>query len=88
MQLIIVSIIDDKFNKWSTSDTAKEIIYLFYESTEFLEKIFKKPIAEIRSVEGNYSSYPERQTDTKKRREKGEKVRKVLKTSHYFINYC
>ena len=64
LKIKILSIIDDKFNKWSTSVTAKEIIYLFYESTEFLEKIFKKPIAEIRSVEGNYLSYPERQTDT------------------------
>ena len=52
LKIKILSIIDDKFDKWSTSDT------------EFLEKIFKKPIAEIRSVEGNYLSYPERQTDT------------------------
>ena len=51
LTITIVTIIDDKFNKWSTSDT------------EFLEKIFKKPIAEIRSVVGNHLSYPERQTD-------------------------
>ena len=69
-----------------------EIIYLFNtrstESTEFLEKVFQKPIAEIRSDEGNYFSNPERLTDTKKRREKGKKGQKVLKTSHYSRNYC
>ena len=64
LTITIVTIIDDKFNKWSTSDT------------EFLEKIFKKPIAEIRSVEGNYLSYPERQSDIKKR---GKKAKRFLK---------
>ena len=63
MRLIIVYIPDDKFNKWFKSDTAKGIIYLFYESTEFLEKIFKKPIVEIRSVEGNYLYYLDRRKD-------------------------
>ena len=75
--LVILSFIDDKFTEWSKSTNVNEIIYTFNDgstdSTEILEKLFKKPIAEIRSDEGNCLSYPERQMETKKRREKGKK---------------
>ena len=69
-----MSNVDEKLRKWSKSRTAKEIIYFFNdgntENTEFLERIFQAPIAEIRSDEGNYQSYIERWRDTKKGREK------------------
>ena len=55
--LIPAIFVDEKLKEWSKSTTAKEIIYLFNdgstESTEFLERIFQAPIAEIRSDEGN-----------------------------------
>ena len=90
--LVILSFIDDKFTEWSKSTNVNEIIYTFNDgstdSTEILEKLFKKPIAEIRSDEGNCLSYPERQMETKKSREKGKKGQNVLKTSHYSRNYC
>ena len=54
----LLSFVDEKLKEWSKSTTAKEIIYFFNdgdtESTEFLERIFQAPIAEIRSDEGNY----------------------------------
>ena len=52
-----MSFLDEKLKEWSKSDKANRIIFLLNdgstENTEFLEKIFQKPIAEIRS-EGNY----------------------------------
>ena len=67
-----------------------EIIYLFNirstESTEFLEKVFQKPIAEIRSDEGNYFSNPERLTDTKKRGKKAKRFLKLHITPETIVN--
>ena len=64
-----MSNVDEKLRKWSKSTTAKEIIYLFNdgstENTEFLEKTFQAPIAEIRSDEGNYFLYRYKERERK-----------------------
>ena len=51
--------VDAKLVEWSRSDTSTRIIELFNpdgseENVNFLQKIFKKSIAEIRLTEGKY----------------------------------
>ena len=55
-----MSFLDEKLKEWSKSNKANQIIYLLNDgstkNTEFLEKIFQKPIAEMIRSEGNYLS--------------------------------
>ena len=53
-----MSFVDEKLKEWSKTETSGRIIDLFdpdgsEENVKFLQKIFKKSIAEIRLTEGN-----------------------------------
>ena len=53
-----MSLIDAKIVEWSKSSEAGSIAYLFddgnIENIEYVQKLFKKTITEIRLTEGNH----------------------------------
>ena len=53
-----MSILDEKLKEWSKSSEAGSLAYLFddgnRENIEYVEKLFKKTITEIKLTEGKY----------------------------------